>query len=364
MIEIKRDALTANLSAMRNVLRPGCRIMAVVKANAYGHGLEVTASQFEQAGVDYFGVAFLEEGVALRSAGIVSPILVLGGIVTSQIRYFIEHNLDCTASSISKLEAIDRVAGELGKPAHVHLKIDTGMERIGVHYYSASQLLEASLRAKNVIVVGIYSHFATGEDPDLGTAKLQLERFLEVCSFYDKHSIPCPLRHIANSGALLQLSDSHLDLVRPGLALYGIAPAPHLVQAMNFIPALSLRSSVVYFKAVKRDAGVSYGHRWHADHDTRVVTVPIGYGDGYTRSYGVGEVLIGGRRRRIVGSICMDQLMADIGPDGTAYNGDPVVLIGDQGEERISVNDLARWAGTVPHEVLALLNTRLPRRYV
>ena len=199
------------------------KVMAIVKANAYGHGLLYTSLFLQAVGVDFFGTAFLEEAIALRNNGITKPILMLGGFVPSQIENFIEHDIDITASSVDKLDAINEVAGLLGKKARVHLKIDTGMERIGPHYYSAEKLLNKSLETKNCEVVGIFSHFAKSET-DSELTKLQLERFLEVLTFYDKHSLPYPIRHIANSGAILNFEDSYLDMVRPGAILYGINP--------------------------------------------------------------------------------------------------------------------------------------------
>ncbi len=364
ILEINLASIAENLGALRKYIG-NAKVMAIVKANAYGHGLIECAKRLEAEKVDYLGVAFVEEGIELRKAGVKTPVLVLGGVSGAQIKLFLDHDLSITASSISKLERIDGVAAGTGKKARVHLKIDTGMERIGVHYYSAEKFLERSLACKNIEVVGVYSHLATGEEQDTSFAKLQLERFLEAINFYSKRSLPTPIRHIANSGAILQLRESHLDLVRPGIALYGVAPAPHLTNTIPLLPALSLRSRVVYFKVVKSGASVSYGRAWTASEDTRVVTIPIGYGDGYPRALSNrAEVVIGGKRRAVVGSVCMDQVLVNIGPKGEAFNGDEVICIGEQGGERITVNDLAQWAGTVPHEILTMLNLRIPRLYV
>jgi alanine racemase len=294
----------------------------------------------------------------------VTPILVLGGIWGDQIPHYIRHDLTLTASSVGRLEQIADAARALNRKARVHLKIDTGMERIGVHYYSASTLQEAALRCGPWIEVeGIYSHFANAEAADLGHARLQLERFQDVLSFYEKKSLPMPLRHMANSAAVLRLPESWLDMVRPGILMYGVLPAPGLACPAEIRPALAWKSRVVYFKVVRPGHPVSYGSTWQSGHPVRIVTVPVGYGDGYFRSLSnKASVLIRGRRYPQVGAVCMDQVMVDIEGD-SAYNGDAVTLIGEDGAERITVEDLAQWAGTIPYEILTAINTRVPRVY-
>ncbi len=340
-------------------------VMPIVKANAYGHGLVEVARHIVQQGADKLGVAFLEEALLLRESGITNPILVLGGVLGNQVPIFIQNDLTLTASSVEKLEHIDQVAGQLGKQAVVHLKIDTGMERIGVHYYSAEPLLEASLKCRNTTIEGIFSHFANADAKDLSSARLQLERFNEVLKFYEDRSLPSPIRHMANSGAILQLPESYLDMVRPGIVMYGVYPSLEVKKTIQVEPALSWRSRIVYFKVVKPGHPVSYGSTWETDHMARVVTVPVGYGDGYFRSMsGKAEVLIRGKRYPTVGRICMDQVMVNIEWE-TAYNNDEVILIGCQdGNECITCEDLAEWAGTIPYEILTNINTRVPRIYL
>lgn len=362
-VVVRLDALAANLGAIRAHVG-GAKVMAVVKANAYGHGLVPVARHLIASGADSLGVAFLEEGIALRQAGIAAPILVFGGIGGAQAPLFIQNDLALTAPSVEKLRFIDEAAAALGATARVHLKIDTGMERIGVHWYAAEKLLEASLRLRHTQVEGVYSHLANADAaPDaLDHARLQLERFLEVLAFYEKRSLPTPCRHLANSGAVLQLPGAHLDLVRPGILLYGLYPSHECARTIAVRPALSLKSRVVFFKVVKAGNPVGYGSTWAPEVDTRVVTVPVGYGDGYFRALSNrASVLIRGQRRPIVGRVCMDQIMVDLGPNGTAYNGDEVVLIGDQEGETLLADELASLAGTIPYEVLTHLNERLPR---
>lgn len=361
-IDVDLDAVTENVRKLKLHVAPA-RVLGVVKANAYGHGMVPIAQHLERIGIDTIGVAFLEEGIQLRTHGVKAPILVFGGILGSQIQYFLEYDLEITASSISKLEAIDEVGKQLGKRAKVHLKIDTGLERLGVHYYNAHTLFSAGLRCSHCDIVGVFSHFAKGSDEDRSLTETQLERFLTCLKFYEEQGLKIPLRHIANTGSTLQLKPSHLDMVRVGMGLYGVYPKAHLRKYLDLQAALSLRSRVVYFKVVKKGASVSYGHSWTAPEDTRVVTLPLGYGDGYSRALSnKGQVLIHGKRYPIVGNICMDQLMVNIGQD-SAYNNDEVVLIGKQASEEITVSEIAEVSGLYSYEVLTSLNQRMPRRY-
>ncbi|MCL1908940.1 MAG: alanine racemase [Holophagaceae bacterium] len=360
--EIDLGILRRNFQTIRDSVSPS-GVMLVVKANAYGHGL-VEVSKALSGMADCIGVAVLEEGILLRQEGIESPILVLGGVWGDQIPLFIEHDLILSASSIDRLMQIDAAAKAAGQRAKVHLKIDTGMERVGIHYFNAHKLQEAALGCANVDVLGIYSHFANADAEDLAHAKLQLERFQEVLAFYERRSLQRPIAHIANSAALLRLPESHLDMVRPGLLLYGINPVPWLPTGIDVSPAMAWKSRVVYFKVVPENHPVSYGSTWKSDRPVRVVTVPVGYGDGYMRSMSNrAQVIINGRRYPQVGAICMDQMMINIEWD-SAHNGDEVILMGSSGPERITAEDMAAWANTVPYEVLTAINARVPRVYV
>ncbi|MBN1453074.1 MAG: alanine racemase [Anaerolineales bacterium] len=361
-VEVNLSQLSRNLQAIREKVSPA-KIMIVVKANAYGHGL-TEVSKYLDPQVDYIGVAVLEEGILLREIGVQTPILVLGGIWGNQIPAYIENDLTLTAPSVERLEQIDQAAETLGKKAKVHLKVDTGMERIGVHYYNAHTLQEAALNCKHLEVEGIFSHFANADGADVTHAQLQLERFNEVLRFYEKHSLPMPTRHMANSGGILQLPESYFDMVRPGILFYGVYPSPEVERSIEVQPALAWKSRVVYFKVTQPGHPVSYGSTWQSDHNVRIVTVPVGYGDGYFRSMSdKAQVVIHGKRYPQVGRICMDQIMVNIEQD-SAFNGDEVILIGEaENGERVTVEELAEWAGTIPYEILTNINTRVPRVY-
>jgi alanine racemase len=363
VVEVSLARLADNYRAISAAVAPSA-MMPILKANAYGHGLIAVARHLAGLGATSFGVAFLEEALALREAGITLPILVMGGIFGDQIPIFLRHGLTLTASSVDKLRAIDEAARDLGVRATVHLKIDTGMERIGVHWYNAQGLLERAADCRHLTVEGIYSHFANADAADLASARVQLERFLEVLQWYDKRGERPPVRHMANSGAILQLRASYLDLVRPGILLYGVYPSAEVRKTIAVSPALAWRSRVVYFKVVEPGHPVSYGSTWQSDHQVRVVTVPVGYGDGYFRALSnAAQVVIRGKKYPVVGRVCMDQIMVNIEWD-TAYNGDPVTLLGAEGDALVTCEDVAGWAGTIPYEVLTNINTRVPRVYV
>lgn len=356
-VEIHLPQLKQNIEAIRAHVAPA-KVMPMVKANAYGHGIDGVAPYLEPY-IDYFGVALVEEGIHLRNLGIRKPILVAGGILPDQIPAFIEYDLILTASSPEVLAAAEREAACAGKKLTAHLKIDTGMERVGVHYYEANSFLEQSLHCKHVFIEGIYTHFANSEDTQLTHARLQLERFQEVLQFYEKRSLPTPMRHMSNSAAILQFPESHMDLVRPGVMLYGVYPVgvPHSV---DIAPAIKWRSKVAFSKRTRPGHPVSYGSLWQSDVETRIVTIPCGYGDGYFRRMtNQARVMINGKKYPQVGRICMDQFMVNVGDD-MAQVGDEVVLLGDG----ITAYDLAAWTGTNEYEVMTNISARVPRVYL
>jgi alanine racemase len=363
-VEVDISRLAANFKAIRQHVAPA-KVMPILKANAYGHGLLHVAQLMEHLGADYLGVAVLEEGILLRENGIRMPILVLGGILGNQVPGFLKYDLTITASSIEKLAQVEEAASQNGVRAKVHLKIDTGMERIGVHSYSAESFLESTLKCRSIDFEGIFSHFANADLPDLQDARVQLERFQEVLSFFEKRSLPLPpLRHMANSPAILQLPEANFDMVRPGLLLYGVYPTPDVPHSVLVQPALSWKSRVVYFKVILPGHPVGYGSTWQSDHMIRAVTVPVGYGDGYFRGMSNrAQVILRGKKYPVVGRISMDQIVVNIEWD-SAYNDDEVILIGESGTERITCEDLAEWAGTIPYEILTNINTRVPRVYL
>ena len=357
-LEVNLTQLRKNVDAIRAHVAPA-QVMAMVKANAYGHGVSGVAP-FLEPFVDYFGVAIVEEGILLRELGIKKPVLVAGGTLPQQVVQFAEYNLILTGSSIGLLDVAEEVSRLTQKRIKVHLKIDTGMERVGVHEYEAEPFINHSLRLKHVDVQGIYTHLANAEEPDLIHARLQWDRFQEVLRIYDKRSEPLPsLRHMANSAAILQFPESYFDMVRPGLMLYGVYPKD-VAQTIEVGPALTWRSQVAYSKITQAGRAVSYGSLWQAEAETRIVTIPCGYADGYFRRMtNQAQVIVNGKRYPQVGRICMDQFMVNVGMDDAGV-GDEVVLLGDG----ISAHDLAEWMGTNEYEVLTSISERVPRQFV
>jgi alanine racemase len=361
-VEVDLKTLSDNFRKIKEHVSP-VKVMPILKANAYGHGLVRIAQFYQELKADYLGVAVVEEGILLRESGINIPILVLGGIWGNQVPHFLQHDLTITASSIDKLNQIDDIAEQMKIKAKVHLKIDTGMERIGVHYYNAEKFLDAAYSCKNMEVEGIYSHFASADASDLSFTRKQLERFEEVLTFFDKRSVELPIRHISNSGGVLQLPEANFDMVRPGIMLFGVYPTREVKNTIDVQPALTWKSLVVYFKVIKANHPVGYDSTWKSERNIRAVTIPVGYGDGYMRSMSPkAEVLIKDKRYPVIGTISMDQIIANINND-SAYNGDEVILLGSDGNNSITCEELAEWAGTNPYEILTNINTRVPRIY-
>lgn len=363
-LEVNLGQLRQNLINIKRRVQPA-KVLVLLKANAYGHGVDGVAP-FIAPLADYLGVAIVEEGAHLRALGIRTPIMVLGGILPYELPEFIKHDLTVSVSSMELLEAAEATARASGARLKVHLKIDTGMERTGVHDYEARDFLARSLGCDHLDIEGIYTHFANSETKDLAHARLQVSRFNEVLAFYEQQGITPPgLRHMANSGAILQLPESHLDMVRAGVMFYGIYPGSEVARTVEVAPAVRWMSSVVYSKITLPGRPVSYGSLWSTDRPVRVITIPCGYGDGYFRRMSnQARVLVNGRSYEQVGRICMDQFMANAMDDDVGV-GDEVVLLGDAGDgRRITTEEMASWAGTNEYEVLTNISARVPRVFV
>lgn len=364
--EINLRSLRFNLDGIRKKVGPAVHLMGIVKANAYGHGIIEIAHALNKMGIEYLGVGFLEEGILLRNHGITTPILVLGGVLGSQVEDFLEYNLDITVSS---MEIADRINAEVeangGRKPRIHLKIDTGMERLGVRWENAAQFLDHVMGLKNLEIIGIYSHFATADEKDKSFAYEQLERFRKVVDSALGMGMNIPYRHIANSGAILDIPESYCTMVRPGILLYGIYPSLETSECIPVRPVLELKSRVVYIKEILEGMTVSYGRQFRAAGRTKIATIPIGYGDGYNRLLSnAARVLIGGKKCPVVGAVCMDQIMVDVGLDMNVHVGDDVTVIGEEGGEKVAAWDLAVLMKTIPYEVLTNIAARVPRFYL
>jgi alanine racemase len=357
--EIDLDAVRDNLAALRHAAAPA-GVLAVVKANAYGHGAVPVARAALEAGAWGLGVATVDEGVELRRAAVTAPVLVLGSLRPEETDRAVAHELRVTVSEAGVAEAANRSAAARGTTARLHLKVDTGMGRIGVPQHDARALARRLTALAHAVLEGVYTHFASADDIDVGASAAQLERFREALAALERDGIRPPLRHAANSAATLALPASHFDLVRCGIALYGIAPAPHLRGQATLRPAMRVRARVVHRKRVPAGTPIGYGGVYRAPRETTIATLPIGYADGYPRLAGEhGTVLLRQRRVPIAGRISMDQITVDAG-DTPVELGDAVELWGDG----IPVEDVADAAHTIAYEVLARTARRLPRIYL
>jgi alanine racemase len=366
--EVSLGRMRNNFEIVSSLVGRDVKIMAMVKSNAYGHGIKTISETLLSAGAHYLGVAYLEEAVYLRKSGITAPILVCGAINTDQIEEFLEHDIEITSSSFDKSAAISEVAVRLGRTAKVHLKIDTGMERIGVHWYNAERFIERTLELPGISVTGIFSHLARAES-DRDFTDMQIRRFSEVADFMARRNALPGLVHMANSAGIIGTPGSHFTMVRPGIMLYGYNPFGYDpdrdFKGRRLLPAMTLKTKVSFFKVVPAGTGISYNHSYTTEGQTRIVTLPVGYGDGYSRFLSNrGEVAIRGKLYPVVGTVCMDQVMVDIGMDGTAYNGDDVLLFGEMNGSVIPLESLCEKIGTITYEFLCTISLRVPRIYV
>jgi alanine racemase len=359
--EVNLNCLAYNLNQVKKTLPAKTKVLATIKADAYGHGLIPVARKLAACGVDYFGVASIDEGISLRSAGIKEPILILGLVLKEDIAPVFRYRLTSTVCSYELALELDRLARRKKQIALVHVKVDTGMGRIGESPEGSLSLIRKIHRLGSVKIEGVFTHFALA-DADKKFTRRQINLFNQLVSRLGNDGINIPLLHTANSMAILAYPESHFNMVRPGLVLYGLHPKPGL--KLRFKPVLSLKTKVMFVKKVPKGRGISYGHIYVTQNNTTVITLPIGYGDGYPRNLSnAAEVLIKGRRFKVSGRVCMDQIMVDVGKLKVRL-GDEAVLIGSQSGARITTEELARLCGTIPYEIVCGLSSRIPRVYI
>jgi len=359
--EIRLANLDANFYKVRKLIGGKTKILATVKADAYGHGLVPIAQRLNLLGVDYLGVASLDEGIVLRRNGIKVPILVLGVVLKQDIEPFFIYNLTPTVCTKDFAAALARKARLLRKKIPIHVKIDTGMSRLGVRPDEALGLIQYLLTLKNLQIEGIFTHFALA-DKDNKFTNNQIQIFQNLVEKIKGNGLHIPLVHAANSMGIIGYPKAYFTMVRPGLMLYGLYPRDSL--NIKLLPVLSLKTKVVYLKRLPAGSGVSYGHTYITPRDTTLAILPIGYGDGFPRNLSNrAPVLIGGRRFKVTGIICMDQLIVDVG-DAPVKIGDEAVLIGSQGRNAITAEELACLAETIPYEIVCGIGSRVPRVYL
>lgn len=356
--QINLDNLEHNFFQIKNRIASGTRILVTVKADAYGHGLIPVSQRLTSCGVDYLGVASIDEGIKLREAGIKLPVLILGLILKKDIEPLFRYNLTTTVCDDDLSIAINNKARSMHKKANVHIKVDTGMGRIGIAHRDAHNLIKKIHSLKNINVEGLFTHFAFA-DMNKDFTFYQIDLFDKLLRKLAKDNIKIPLIHAANSMGVLDYEKSHFNMVRPGLVVYGLYPKDNL--KINLRPVLSLKTRIVYIKKVSAGSGISYGHDYVTKKATTIVTLPIGYGDGYPRNLSnKAYCLIKGKRFKMCGKICMDQIMVDVG-SARLKIGDEVVLIGVQGKNKITAEELAQLSGTIPYEIVCGLGSRIPR---
>ncbi len=341
------------------------KVMAVVKANAYGHGDVQVARVVLNAGAEWLGVAIAEEGITLRAFFPEVPILAFVPAIIDQLPLYVEYGIDSTLCTFEVADALDALAGVLQKKASVHIKVDTGMGRVGVPWEEAAEFYRHVARLPNIVIRGIYTHFSRADEADKTYARLQLDRFNHVLDILQKNGYSIPLRHCANSGAILDMKESYFDMVRPGITIYGYYPSNDVGRTIELKPALSLYSRINYMKKVSPGTPLSYGGKYVVQKETRIASVTIGYGDGYSRLLsGKTDALIGGQRYPVVGLICMDQILVNVGMEASVQLGDRVTLIGSDGDKSITAWSVAETLGTIPYEVFCQISPRVPRIYV
>lgn len=360
--EVDLKAIEYNYKQVRKLIGRSTGMMAVVKANAYGHGTVEVSRVLEHSGVDYLGVATTDEAVRLRDHGIKSPILVLGSVLPAEIGVSIDKDITLTLCDETFLDAVGGEARP-DRKLKVHVKVDTGMGRMGVWHEDALSFIKKVSSEKSVVLEGVYTHFSSAGRDDLFTA-FQMEAFENLLSLVEKSRIKIPFKHAANSIATVDIRRAHLNLVRPGLILYGMYPKHTFPKIVKLKPALELKTRIVFLKEVPAGRSVSYGRTYITQKRTKIATLPIGYADGYGRKLSnKADVLIRGKRARVVGKVTMDQTMIDVGHINGVKLGDEVVLIGKQGKEVIRTENLARMAESIAYEVVCGISNRVPRIY-
>jgi alanine racemase len=365
--EIDLQAIAHNVRELRRVTKPEARLMAAVKANAYGHGMVEVAKAVLQSGVDELGVARIEEAVQLREAGIDTPILIFGKTPSSMNERLIEFDLRPTVFDAETAEALSKTASSKGAKIKTHVKVDTGMGRLGIMPEKV-RVNDVTRMAKlpGIEIEGIYTHFATADVTDKTYARKQFELFSKFLDQLDQSGIVIPIKHAANSAAVIDLPETHLDMVRPGISVYGLYPSEDVDKTqVSLQPAMELKARIIHLKRVPAGFKVSYGSTYETKADTAIATIPIGYGDGYSRLLSSrGEMLVRGQRAPVAGRVCMDLTMLDVGHIPDVKLEDEVVIFGKQGNNSIHVDEIASILNTINYEVVTTVANRVPRIFV
>lgn len=365
--EINLDALEHNMRRIREITNPNAQIMAVVKADAYGHGVSECAELLLENGADRLGVATLNEAIELRRLFYDVSILILGSSLESETDELVKNDITPNIYITDFANALSASAVKLKKSVKVHIKLDTGMSRIGfpIHDGDNSAVIDEIIAISKLPMLeieGIFSHFATSDESGREYTDLQFKRFMSVCDELEKRGLKIPIKHICNSAGIMMYPEYHLDMVRPGIILYGMYPSNDVDKTkLDLKYVMSLKSIITYVKEIESGRGVSYGKEYIADGEARIATVPIGYADGYLRSLAnQAKIAVGEKLFPIAGRICMDQCMIDVSGVNNINRGDEALIFGDGA---VTVDDIAKWLGTINYEVTCMLGHRVPRKY-
>ncbi|MFH1411575.1 MAG: alanine racemase [Candidatus Omnitrophota bacterium] len=362
--EIDLNAVRYNLSRIRGMVDKKVGIMAVVKANAYGHGIEEVSRTIIEEGVEYLGVATVDEALKLRKSGIDISILVLGSVLAEEAKAAIKNKITLTLCDKDLLETLKVISKKEKVRPKVHIKVDTGMGRIGVWHEDAAGFIRSAYACKEVEVEGVYTHFSSAARDNLFT-EVQIQAFSDVIDDLGRDGIEPKYRHAANSIAVVDWKSAHLNLVRAGILIYGVYPKKDFKKKFDLKPVMSLKTRIVYLKDTPPGRSISYGRTYITQKHTKIATIPIGYADGYGRILSnKAEALVHGKHVRVVGIVTMDQTLLDVGLLKDVKVGDEVVLIGKQDSSEISIEKIAKLAGTIPYEILATITDRVPRIYM
>lgn len=359
--EIDLAALRHNYEEIKKNIRGGAKLCAVVKADAYGHGALAVARVAVEAGASYLAVATLGEAIELREAGFTQPILLLGLVLPDEARDIVDYDVTQVVCELPLAEAISREAVRQHKTAKVHLAVETGMGRIGIHPEEIGALAAAVKQLPNIEIEGMFSHFAMADSKDKAYTKGQLAKFKQALKAVEDAGVRPKIRHIAESAAILEIPEAYYDMVRVGVIQYGMWPSDEVTHPIDLRPVMKVCAKVVFLKNVHPGESIGYGREFIAERESRIATLPIGYADGYIRAYGNGGyVSFGGRKAPIAGRVCMDQVMVDVTDLPDVKEGDTAVLFGD---DTVTVGTAAKWLNTINYEVTCLISPRVPRVY-
>lgn len=372
--EINLDNIAHNILNIKKSLNADAKLLVVIKADGYGHGYKEIARTALENGADFFGVASADEAMQLRRNGFSTPILILGPVDDDEFEDVVRNDISLTVFDKSIAERISQSAKKVGKKAKIHIKIDTGMSRIGYVTTDGSDLTNKNIvdeicriiELENIELEGIFTHFSKADTPKDDFTHTQFKRFISICDMVEKAGVSIPIRHCANSGGIVNFPEYHLDMVRSGIITYGCTPSEESdINHLDLKPAMQLKSKVTDIKKISAGIGVSYGGTYETSDYTDIATFGIGYADGYFRALSnKAQVIIGGSKANIIGRVCMDQTMADVTGIKNIKIGDEVILFGTDGNNTITVDSVAKWADTINYEVLSVVGKRVPRVYI